>query len=100
MADALHLTLITKNKLIIDAAIQIYNNNLYRDFTIDSVWDGDGGSRNQVPQIDVDDQNDPVIIKIDEIISRRLKEDVMYLKEEFGKIGIELDECPHDPLKR
>jgi hypothetical protein len=98
MTDTLHLTLLTKDKLIIDAAIQIYRNNLYSNFSIDSVWDTEKHNPRQNPIVDVDNLDDPVVVKIDEIVLKRLKEDVMYFREEFSKLGLELDERSSDPL--
>lgn len=77
----LHQTLLTKDKLSIEATIQTYKGNLYSSFGIKEL-----------------DNTDPLFVKIDEIVTKRLNDDAIYFRTELGKLGIELNETSSDPL--
>jgi|WetSurMetagenome_2_1015567.scaffolds.fasta_scaffold12685_6 hypothetical protein len=98
MSDAIQTVIFTKDQLVIEASIQIYKENLYGQFSIVEAWSENG--KDKVPEhvFDVENKQDPLFMKIDEIVTKRLKDDAIYYKEEFKKLGINLNDSIADPM--
>lgn len=96
MDNAIQILIFTKDALVIDAKFQIYRNNVYGTCGIDPVWDATRKNEEQV--INLEDESDPTVVKIMDIVTKRMKEDIIYYRNEFERLGIELKETDTNPL--
>jgi hypothetical protein len=100
--DAIQISIITKEGLDIQAAGTIVpGKGWFCDINVFDLCNADECSETKFTgsDINVEDENDPKLKILDEIIHKRMKEDMTYFEQELTKLGLTLATSEFHPCE-
>jgi hypothetical protein len=90
MSGAIVVTIKTKDNLLITSSINICDGKELSDFSVEPFFPAIETSEHPKHAFDINNPNDPIFIKLDELITNRLFVELKSLKRELKSMDIEL----------